>query len=115
MPLWPASLCRGHPEQTFDERSARMSSSAGRLRHESFDERSAWRVHLACHLRTRLPVDSAPRVLLHALLHVEFHAILAHEDVDKIHDFPRIAGTSIAVNPENEVPPEKEIARAFSR
>ena len=56
-PSWPGILCRGHLEQAFDERSARMSSSAGRLRHEPFDERSAWKVHLAGHLRTRLPVD----------------------------------------------------------
>ena len=48
--------------------------------------------YLAGHLRTRLPTS--------ALLRVKFHAILAHEDVDKIHDFPRFAGTSIAVDRE---------------
>ena len=60
--------------------------------------KSTWRVISALDC----PLTSAPREVLHALLHVECHAILAHEDVDKIHDFPRIAGTSIAVNPERE-------------
>ena len=37
-----ARYSRGHPEQAFNERSARMSSSAGRLRHEP---------HVHCGLR----------------------------------------------------------------
>ena len=41
--------------------------------------KSTWRVISALDC----PMTSAPRIVLHALLHVDFHAILAHEDVDQ--------------------------------
>ena len=56
------------------------------------------------------PLTSAPREVLHALLHVNFHAILAHEDVDKIHDFPRIVDrrqSGEGAPLEREVAPDK--------
>ena len=118
-PSWPVTLSRGHHfEQAFDERSARMSSSAGRLRHEPSDERSALKVHLAGHLRTRLPVPPHLRDMLHALHHYltghfthwptsNFSQYLCMNTSTKIHDGPRSAGKSIAVNPKRKFHPKR--------
>ena len=84
-----------------------MSSSAGRHRREPFESaqrgKSTWRVISALDC----PLTSAP-------LEVEFHVVLAHEDVDQDARRSKNCWNVDRRQSEEGTPLEKEVTKSFS-